>query len=160
MNLEGSATPGVRHVPLRVTAKTDYGLRAAAELAARWEQGLVKAEAVARAQGIPLRFLLSIMTDLRRGGVVRSHRGADGGFQLTRPPDQISLAEVVTAAEGAVVTIQGAGIDDARYPGSALGLRDVWLRVEAAMESVLRSVSLADLVDAFARQLVPAPAAD
>ncbi len=141
------APSGGKLVPLRVSARTDYALRAAAELAARAGQGLVKAEAISQAQRIPHRFLLSIMTDLRRGGVVRSHRGADGGFELARSPDQIPLLDVVIAVEGGLATVQNGRPDDSQYVGAARSLRDVWLAMESTMESVLRRVSLADLVD-------------
>src|ERR671921_839420 len=73
-------------VQMRISAKTDYAIRAVIEMAAAGGDGrLVKAEAVAEAQEIPLRFLLSILNELRHAGIVDSRRGADGGYRLAKP---------------------------------------------------------------------------
>ena len=71
---------------MRITAKADYAVRAAAELAAAADDGvLVKGEQLARSQSIPQNFLENILTELRRAGIVRTRRGAEGGYQLARP---------------------------------------------------------------------------
>ena len=95
--LRASSSAGrVGHeVPVRVSARTDYALRAAAELAAI-DGRMLKAEQIARAQGIPQKFLLNIMTLLRQEGIVRSLRGADGGYRLARGADEITLADLVS----------------------------------------------------------------
>ncbi len=85
------AEPVARHLgrgdaPVRITAKTEYGVRAVVQLAAEEGGDLVKAEAIARAQGIPRKFLLNILGELRQADVVESRRGADGGYRLARPP--------------------------------------------------------------------------
>jgi len=77
---------GRRDAPVRITAKTEYGVRAVVQLAAEGGRGLVKAEVIARAQGIPMKFLLNILGELRQADVVESRRGADGGYRLARPP--------------------------------------------------------------------------
>jgi len=129
---------------LRISARTDYAVRAAAELAAG-AGGLVKGEQISAAQGIPLKFLLNIMTDLRHARIVRSHRGSEGGFQLARAPENITVADVIRAVEGSIPTIQNAHPDELRYSGPAEALREVWLAVQATLESLLGAVSLADL---------------
>lgn len=91
------------HGVMQVSAKVDYGLRAMLELAAR-SQGetvdLVSAEELAHAQGIPGKFLEGILNQLRRSGLVISRRGAEGGYRLAKPADQITFAEVIGAIEG------------------------------------------------------------
>ena len=80
---------------MRISAKADYAVRAVAELAASAGEGPVHGERIAQAQNIPLKFLLNILTELRHARIVQSQRGAVGGYQLARPADQITLAEVI-----------------------------------------------------------------
>jgi Rrf2 family protein len=136
------ATP----VPLRVSAKTEYALRATAELAAAADNGMLKAEQIAVAQSIPLKFLLNIMNELRQEGIVRSQRGADGGYRLARGPESISLAQVIRAVEGPLSMVRDAPPDETLYSGPAEGLRLVWLALHANLERTLEGISLADLV--------------
>jgi hypothetical protein len=77
---------------VRLSAKADYAVRAAVELADAPDEKPVKAERIATAQGIPLNFLENILGELRHAGIVRSHRGVEGGFQLARPADQIPIS--------------------------------------------------------------------
>ena len=129
---------------MRVSAKVDYALRAMLELAAAG--GLVKGEQLATAQGIPQKFLESILNDLRHAELVASRRGVEGGYSLARPADEISLADVIRAVEGPIATVRGARPEDASYTGSAIGLRDVWIELRTSMRGVLEEISLADLV--------------
>jgi len=132
-------------IPVRVSARADYAIRAMAELAASGG-GLVKGERIADAQRIPLKFLLNILTDLRHARLVRSHRGSEGGFELARPAADISVADVIRGVEGSLSTVQNAHPDQIVYPdGAAAALREVWLAVERNIEILLASVSLADL---------------
>ena len=134
---------------MRISAKADYAIRAVAELAAAgrvpdagpW----VKTESVSTVQNIPLPFLLNILAELRTAELVRSRRGVDGGYQLTRPPAQISVADVIRAVDGPLANIAGARPEDLDYPGPATALRDIWIALRATMRSVLEQVTLADL---------------
>jgi Rrf2 family protein len=137
-----SSTP----VPMRVSAKTEYALRATAELAAANGVGLIKAEQIAQAQSIPLKFLLNIMNELRQEGIVRSQRGAEGGYRLARAAESISLAEVIRAVEGPLSMIRDAPPGETIYSGAAEGLRLVWIALQATLENTLEGISLADLV--------------
>jgi len=132
-------------LPVRVSAKADYAVRALAELAASDGIGLIKGERIATAQGLPLKFLLNIMAELRRARIVRSHRGQEGGFQLARPASEITLAEVIRAVEGSLSTVRDSPPQEVTYPGSAGALREVWVAVQATLEEVLGSVTVADL---------------
>jgi Rrf2 family protein len=129
---------------VRVSAKADYAVRAAVELAVAGE-GPVKADQIAQAQEIPLKFLESILLDLRNGGLVHSRRGVDGGYWLARPAADISLAQVIRAVDGPIANVRGLRPEDVRYTGTAAPLRDVWIAVRASLRAVLERVTLADL---------------
>lgn len=128
-----------------ISAKVDYGTRALLALAASTTGQPVKAEVLAAAQGLPVRFLESILVDLRRAGLVVSQRGADGGYRLALAPDRIAVADVFRGLEGPLADVRGLRPEDARYDGPAEHLRDVWVAVRAALRMVLESVTLADV---------------
>jgi Rrf2 family protein len=128
---------------MRVSAKVDYAIRAMAELAAA--PGLVTAEQLASAQSIPPKFLESILSQLRSSGLVSSQRGSAGGYQLARPANEISIAEVIRELEGPIATVRGVRPDELEYHGAAAGLRDVWLELRTQIRGVLEQTTLADL---------------
>ena len=128
---------------MRTTAKADYAVRAAVELAAAGE--MTTAEQIADAQGIPLNFLENILRDLRRAGLVESRRGQAGGYVLARPAESITLADVIRAVEGPLANVRGYRSEEVEYGGSAAPLREVWVAVRASLRSVLESVTLADV---------------
>jgi Rrf2 family protein len=130
---------------MRISAKADYAVRAAAELAAAPEGGPVKGDSLASAQGIPPKFLENILADLRNAGLVRSRRGAEGGYALTRPPSEISVAEVLRAVEGPLAAVQGTRPEGLHYGGAATRLPEVWVALRANLRAVLERVTLADL---------------
>jgi Rrf2 family protein len=131
---------------MRITAKADYAVRAAAELAAVQPRGRpVKGEQLAAAQGIPQKFLENILADLRHGGLVRTRRGAEGGYALTRPASEISVADVLRAVEGPLAAVQGVRPESLRYRGAATRLPEVWVALRANLRAVLEHVTLADL---------------
>jgi Rrf2 family protein len=129
---------------VRVSAKADYAIRAAVELAAAGD-GPTKGERIAQAQSIPPNFLENILVDLRNAGLVGSRRGADGGYWLARPADEISLADVIRAVDGPLANVRGLRSEQVEYDGSAEPLRDVWVAVRASLRAVLENVTLADL---------------
>jgi Rrf2 family protein len=131
---------------MRVSAKADYAVRAAIELAVAAGEGPVKGERIASAQSIPPKFLENILLDLRHAGLVASQRGADGGYWLARAPEEITVADVIRAVEGPIASVRGIRPDDLEYTGSAVPLHDVWLDVRTALRGVLEHVTLADLV--------------
>jgi Rrf2 family protein len=129
---------------MRVSAKVDYALRAAAELASTPDAPM-KREAIAAAQGIPVPFLEQILLALKRAGIVRARRGPEGGYWLARPPGEVTLAEVIRAVEGPLANVQGERPEDVEYTGSAAQLQTVWIAVRANLRAVLDEVTLADL---------------
>jgi Rrf2 family protein len=132
---------------VRISAKTDYALRAAIELASLETDSPVKGEAIATAQGIPLRFLENILGDLRNAGIVESRRGVEGGYLLSRPADQIALADVIRAVDGPLANVAGTRPNLLEYQGSTERLRDIWVGVRAALRSVLEETTLADVAN-------------
>lgn len=133
---------------MHVSAKADYGMRALLELAAEYHDDprrLVKGDAIAKRQDIPVKFLEGILRQLRQSGIVASQRGAEGGYRLDRDPGQISIADVVRALDGPLAAVRGQRPEDLDYPGSAEHLREVWIAVRAAMRHVLENISLADV---------------
>ncbi len=130
---------------MRISAKADYAVRAAVELAAASGEKPVKAERIATAQGIPLNFLENILGELRHAGIVRSQRGAEGGFRLARPAGQITVADVMRAVEGPLASVRGGPPEDASYGGAATALPRVWIAVRANLRAVVERVTLADV---------------
>ncbi len=130
---------------MRITAKADYAVRAAAELAAAEGEGPVKGERIASAQDIPLKFLENILSELRTAGIVASRRGADGGYWLDRPAAEITVADVLRAVEGPLASIRGTGPERLAYQGAAAALPRMWVALRANLRGVLEVVTLADL---------------
>jgi Rrf2 family protein len=129
---------------MRVSAKADYAVRAAVELAAA-ESPPVKGELISQAQEIPLKFLENILGELRHAGLVRSQRGTEGGYWLARPADEITLADVMRAVEGPLASVRGASAETIKYTGTAEPLGKLWVAVRANLRAVLESVTLADI---------------
>jgi Rrf2 family protein len=144
---------------MRVSAKVDYALRACAELAAA-NEGPVKGDRLSQAQEIPLKFLENILVDLKHAGLVQSQRGADGGYWLSLPPEEISLADVIRAVEGPIANVRGQRPELVEYAGPAAPLREVWIAVRANLRAVLEVVTLADLAAGRLPDEVAAIAAD
>jgi Rrf2 family protein len=122
-------------------------VRAAVELAAASHDEPLKAEAIAEAQQIPPRFLENILVELRHSGIVQSRRGAEGGYRLSRPADDITIAEVIRAVDGPLATVRGDPADELDYKGPAEPLQEVWLALRANIRQVLESVTLAAVVE-------------
>src|ERR1700754_701260 len=144
-----TASPARRRslVTMRISAKADYAVRAAVELAAADGDKPVKAERIATAQGIPLNFLENILGELRHAGIVRSHRGADGGFRLARPANEVTVADVIRAVEGPLASVRGGPPEDAEYGGAASALPRVWIAVRANLRRVMEQVTIADVAN-------------
>jgi Rrf2 family protein len=129
---------------MRLSARVDYALRAAAELAVGGERP-VTAVQLADAQHIPPKFLENILSQLRRSGLVRSQRGPDGGYWLARPADQIALADIIRAIDGPLLGVRGERPEHVGYEGPAKALQDVWIALRASERTILERVTLADV---------------
>jgi Rrf2 family protein len=131
---------------MRVTAKVDYAVRAAIELGAGDPGVPIKGERLAAAQGIPTKFLENILAELKRSSIISSQRGADGGYWLARPPEDITVADIIRAVEGPLANVRGLRPEDVDFEGSAEPLQRMWIAVRASLRNVLEHVTIADLV--------------
>lgn len=130
---------------MRISERVDNAVRAMGELAVA-DGAVVKAEVIAEHQGISLTYLLDIMRELKRAELVRSKRGPDGGFSLSRRPAEISLADVFRAVDGPLADVHDESLRHLSYPEPAEALPVVWMAIRGSLRSVLEAVSLADLV--------------
>jgi Rrf2 family protein len=130
---------------VHISAKTEYAIRAAIELAAAGPDGSLTAHAISDAQQVPLRFLLNILADLRRVGLVDSRRGPSGGWWLTRPAEEITIADVVRAVDGPLVDVPtsrpGRGSSDA----TGDSVTNLWVAVRSGIRDILEQTTVADV---------------
>ena len=140
----GAATSD-RINPVYISAKVDYAVRALCTLADADDRP-VTAETLAKSQGLPAKFLESILNDMRRAGLLLSQRGADGGYRLSRPATAITVADVIRPLDGPLAEVRGLRPEAANYEGSAEHLQSVWVAVRASLRSVLEQVTIADIV--------------
>src|SRR3954453_24167544 len=130
---------------MRVSAKSDYALRALIELAGREDGAPVSAEELGRLQEIPHGFLQAILADLRRAGVVMSQRGQSGGWRMARDPESVSVADVIRAVDGPLVSVYGLRPEAVSYNEKAEVLQLVWIAARSSLRDVFENVSLAHL---------------
>lgn len=131
---------------MRISAKVDYAVRAAVQLAAAEGSGPVKGDEIAAAQDIPINFLENILSLLRNAGLVMSRRGADGGYWLAVPADRITIADILRVIDGPLAAVRGVRPSETQFPAPAEPLRDVWVAVRASLRAILEEVTLADVV--------------
>jgi Rrf2 family protein len=136
---------------VRITAKTDYALKACTHLASAAPGALVKADEIARAQNMPLEFLENILRELRRAGLVEAQRGADGGYRLSQPAATIAVADVVRAIDSPIV--------ETNASADVEGVGTVWRALDGAVASVLEAVTLADVAAGIVADHPRSPAA-
>jgi Rrf2 family protein len=129
---------------MQIPAKADYAIRALLTLASA--ETSVSAEHLAEEQGLPAKFLGAILSDLRRGGLVTSQRGPEGGFRLARSADDIVIADILRVVSGPMAGVRGMRPETLEYTGTAAHLRDVWVAVRAALREVLEHVTLAQVL--------------
>ena len=145
---------------MQISAKTDYAIRALLSLAAH-EPELVKVDTVVSEQGLPRKFVEAILGELRRAGIVRSQRGAEGGYALARPAKDIMLGAVIRAVDGPLAEVRGLRPHETTYTGVAEHLPEVWVAVRASLRKVLDEVSLAQVLTGtlppHVRKLVETP---
>lgn len=129
---------------VRISAKGDYAVRAAIELALAGDEPL-SADTIAARQAIPVFFMKKILNDMARAGIVQSLRGRDGGNRLARPAKEIAVADILRAIEGPLADVHGAAPERLDYPGNAEPLREVWFALRANLRAVLEGVTLDQL---------------
>jgi Rrf2 family protein len=130
---------------VQISAKTDYAIRALLSLAAH-EPDLVKVDVIVREQGLPRKFVEAILGELRRAQIVRSQRGADGGYALARPAEEITLGAVIRAVDGPLAEVRGLRPNETNYVGTAEHLPEVWVAVRSSLRRVLDEVTLVQVL--------------
>jgi Rrf2 family protein len=125
---------------VQISAKVDYGVQALLVMAVAHEP--MTADALAADQALPGKFLGVILNDLRRAGIVASHRGRDAGYSLARPASEITLADVIRALEGPLAQVRGLRPETTTYQGAAKHLQDAWIAVRASLRAVLEHITI------------------
>jgi Rrf2 family protein len=147
---------------MRVTAKVDYAVRAATMLATQSaiDGRPLKGDQIAKAQQIPVKYLENILSELRQASIVRSQRGADGGYWLARAAGEITVADVIRAVEGPLAHVRGERAEVLDYPPGTGALQEVWVALRASLRFVLEGVSLADVASGTLPEEIIAMTAD
>lgn len=140
---------------MKLSTRTRYGIRAMIELAQRRENGPLQLKAIARRQDISVKYLEQLMTVLKSGGFVRSLRGSKGGYLLGKAPSQIRLSDVFRCLEGPLATAECVEDEDYCSRAADCAARELWVKVERAIEGVLESVTVQDLVDRAKGNMAP-----
>lgn len=143
------SAPPAAPFSMRVSSRAHYGLRMMTEFAKAYGSGALSIAEVARVEQLPLAYLEQLAAQLRRGGLVESTRGAHGGYSVARPPEQISVLEVVTVLEGEVAPVEcvahGYVTGSCQREGECAS-RGLWLRLKRSIDAVLSQTTLAELV--------------
>jgi len=132
---------------VRVSAKSDYALRALIEIVANADAAAVTAEELGRRQDIPRGFLQAILADLRRADIVMSQRGQAGGWRMARDPDSVTVADVIRAVDGPLVSVYGLRPEAVTYNDSAQILQHVWIAARSSLREVFERVTIKSLAD-------------
>ena len=147
---------------VHISARVDCAVRALVDLASA-SPALVKADALSGSQSVAPKFLEAVLADLRRGGLVDSRRGPDGGYRLTGSAADITIADVIRTVEGPLASVRGERPEDVTYGGAAESLQQVWIAVRVNLRAVLEGVTIADVaagaLPAFVDDLTAAPEA-
>ncbi|WBB81677.1 Rrf2 family transcriptional regulator [Micromonospora sp. WMMD882] len=145
---------------MQISARGDYAVRAALSLAIAYPS-LLSTQSIAAEQDMPRKFLEAVLADLRRAGIVRAQRGAEGGYTLARPPREIAVGAILRAVDGPLAGVRGVRPEETSYLGAAENLPRLWVAVRAAVRQVVDEVSLADLaggrLPAHVRRLTARP---
>ncbi len=136
---------------MRVSAKADYALRALIEIANRDDERPVSAEEIGKLQEIPHGFLQAILADMRRAGIVVSQRGQSGGWRLATKPEDVTVADVIRAVDGPLVSVYGLRPEAVSYNDSAKILQHVWIAARSALREVFENVT----IEALAHRSLP-----
>lgn len=130
---------------MQISARGDYAVRAALSLTIAYPS-LLSTQSIAAEQDMPRKFLEAVLADLRRAGIVRAQRGAEGGYTLARSPREITIGSILRAVDGPLAGVRGMRPEETRYLGAAENLPSLWVAVRAAVRQVVDEVSLADMV--------------
>ena len=137
---------------MKLSTRTKYGVMALLELALSYGKGPIQLKVIAERQDISIKYLEQLISILKAGGFVRSVRGSKGGYELAKPPGQVKLNDCFNCLEGPVITVECIGDDKICAKISDCIIRQVWFQVNDAIENVLSSITLLDLVNAIGKR--------
>jgi Rrf2 family protein len=143
---------------MRLSTKGEYASRAMLELSVRYEEGPLHGREISEAQKIPQGFLEQILLQLKRAGYLKSRKGRSGGYQLAKPPGEITVAEVIRVMDGPLAPIDCVSVI-AHEPcpmEKTCGLRWLWKEVRDSVAEILERTTFAELVDKSGRRKTPA----
>jgi Rrf2 family protein len=136
---------------MRISAKADYAVRVLLELAEETTRPIT-CEAIASTQDIPPRFIKAVIRDLRQAGLVRSHRGCEGGYWLARDAASIRVRDAIIAVDGVLLSIRGEPRADLDYRGIAESLTTFWAEIEANLDAIFSATTIAYLLDTTGKE--------
>jgi len=132
---------------MKISTRTRYGIRAIIELAQRQADGPVQLRSISRHQGISEKYLEQLMTIMKGAGLIKSVRGAKGGYMLARPASEVTMDEVFRCLEGHVLIMECVKDGSSCYRSSECVARQLWQQLEWAMDKVLKGMTLKDLAE-------------
>ena len=141
---------------MKISTKGRYGLRLMADLAVHYERGLLPLKEIAARQEISEKYLEQIMMQLNRSGLVRSVRGAQGGYRLAQPPEEITVGAVLRVLEGSLSPVDCIACEapccERMDQCVTVG---VWRKLDEAVRGVVDTITLQDLRDEYSRRNPP-----
>ncbi|MGE3271215.1 MAG: Rrf2 family transcriptional regulator [Chloroflexota bacterium] len=132
---------------MKLSMRSDYGVRAVIDLARRFGEGPVQSAEIAARESIPEAYLEQLLTSLRKAGLVRSSRGPRGGHELARDPGAVAVGEIIAALEGPLLSLDCLGEPDGDRASTATITRELWESVAGAANSILDQTTIAELVE-------------
>jgi Rrf2 family protein len=140
---------------MKLSTRGRYGTRALLELALHEKAGPISLKDIAQRQEIPVVYLEHLITPLIAGGIVRSTRGVRGGVSLAKPPEEIRLSEVIRLLEGSIAPVECVNNPEICSRSNSCVTRDIWSELKQAMDGILSSTTLQDLVERQSRKGTP-----
>lgn len=137
---------------MKISTKGRYGLRVLLDIALHHGTGTVALRDIARRQDISQKYLWQVINPLKAAGILHATRGAHGGYALARPPEQITLLDVVNTLEGPVSVVDCVAAPDTCDRSASCTAREAWSAVDAKLTAALRSITLQSLVQRHREQ--------
>ncbi len=138
---------------MKLSTRGRYGLKAMVDLALAYGGGPVSTASLAAQQGVSEAYLEQLISALRKAGLVTSSRGAQGGYALSRPPEEINVGDILRVLEGSTTVIDCVGSERVTCDNAcSCSARPLWLRLQARINEVLSTTSLKDMADDYKTQ--------
>ena len=129
-----------------ISTKGRYALRVLVDIACNEKDEFASLKVIAKRQGISLKYLESIISPLQSAGIVKSHRGKNGGYKLTKPAEEVFVIDVLKAAEGSLKPVQCVGLNNNDCNNENCPTKALWIDLDNTISSFLGSKTLKDLI--------------